>query len=518
MNHKKLTLALMVASSLALGGCNGELEPGEGGTPTTPPTTPPDSGNPTTPPTTPDDEDKVGTWENKDEDDDGIADDKDDYPFDAQRSQYPSFNEAEPNDNPGVATPISLDGGVVVNGVISSELDKGDLYRFSLTEPTSLTAYLYAQSPRFLPQVYVSNEQGLVQNDIVLHKSQSPNVYVVNFQLHEAGTYHLSVIDEAFSGEPDLSYQVTMFVDADVDAFDDEKELALGSDIENQDLDADGIIDGLEFSGTLAFIGTDIDGDGQPNWRDTDADGDGFDDVVEGVSDLDRDLKPNFLDLDADGNGIDDAVEGGDPADPLNTDGDRFIDHLDLDDDNDGIFDVNDLQRLVPANTVVWQAPGDLFVSQLHTLFEGSSILNFIRAGDSFELWVEGYPAAPESPLLVANINGQDFNLFPTQTVREGEITRLRFKLPEVAGKGRLSVVAGTEKSEAFPIEIGDATLPLLLKSNPVELSAGQQITLSGDNFDEDTTVFFNKLASSISLIDTNTLSVTVPEGVTGGS
>ncbi|QYJ76086.1 IPT/TIG domain-containing protein [Shewanella sp. FJAT-52076] len=518
MNHKKLTLALMIASSLALGGCNGELEPGEGGTPTNPPTTPPDSGNPTTPPTTPGDEDKVGTWENKDEDGDGIPDDRDDYPFDAERSQYPSFNEAEPNDNPGVATPISLDGGVVVKGVISSELDKGDLYRFSLTEPRSLTAYLYAQSPRFLPQVYVSNEQGLVQNDIVLHKSQSPNVYVVNFQLHEAGTYHLSVIDEAFSGEPDLSYQVTMFVDADVDAFDDEKELALGSDVENQDLDADGIIDGLEFSGTLAFIGTDIDGDGQPNWRDSDADGDGFADAVEGLSDLDRDLKPNFLDLDADGNGIDDAVEGGDPADPLNTDGDRFIDHLDLDDDNDGIFDVNDLQRLVPARSVVWQAPGDLFVSELRTLFDDSSILNFIRAGDSFELWVEGYPTAPESPLLVANINGQDFNLFPTQTVREGQITRLRFTLPEVAGKGRLSVVSGTDKSEAFPIEIGDATLPLLLKSNPVELRAGQQITLSGDNFDEDTTVFFNKLASSVSLIDANTLSVTVPEGVTGGS
>ncbi|MEC8328406.1 MAG: hypothetical protein VX100_20285 [Pseudomonadota bacterium] len=60
-----------------------------------------------------------GTWENKDEDGDGALDENDDYPFDPRKSQYPVYLEQEPNDNPGIATPIKLVQGVRVKGVIS---------------------------------------------------------------------------------------------------------------------------------------------------------------------------------------------------------------------------------------------------------------------------------------------------------------------------------------------------------------------------------------------------------------
>jgi gliding motility-associated-like protein len=93
------------------------------------------------------------------------------------------------------------------------------------------------------------------------------------------------------------------------------------------DSDGDGISDAVE--GT-----TDIDGDGTPNYRDLDSDGDGIPDATEGTVDTDGDGTPNYRDLDSDGDGIDDATEG-----TRDTDGDTTPDYLDLDSDADGISD-----------------------------------------------------------------------------------------------------------------------------------------------------------------------------------
>ena len=126
-----------------------------------------------------------GTWENKDEDGDGVPDELDDYPFDSSRNKYPVFIEQEPNDNPSVATPIEIDQGVIVRGVISSELDKGDLFKFVTTELKQYTAVFKTSSARFKPQVYISNEDGLVINDIFLYQYAKPNIYVVSFPIYD---------------------------------------------------------------------------------------------------------------------------------------------------------------------------------------------------------------------------------------------------------------------------------------------------------------------------------------------
>ena len=115
----------------------------------------------------------------------------------------------------------------------------------------------------------------------------------------------------------------------------------------------------------------DNDGDGIPDNIDDDDDNDGISDVDEGTGDSDGDGISDYLDLDSDNDGIYDVVEGGngdqdtngdgvidsndtgftdtdndgmadgtDGTTPSDTDGDNIPDYLDIDSDNDGIFDV----------------------------------------------------------------------------------------------------------------------------------------------------------------------------------
>jgi large repetitive protein len=136
------------------------------------------------------------------------------------------------------------------------------------------------------------------------------------------------------------------------------------------DTDGDGVVNSRDTVTGLG-VGTypvppDTDGDGTPDYRDLDADGDGIRDLVEanagcvdtvappgvcdgadanadGIADdaaatrpdTDGDGRPDYRDLDADNDGIRDAVEG-----TRDSDGDGRPDFRDLDSDNDGIPDV----------------------------------------------------------------------------------------------------------------------------------------------------------------------------------
>ena len=123
----------------------------------------------------------------------------------------------------------------------------------------------------------------------------------------------------------------------------------------------------------LTIYCNDIDGDGIPDIDDIDNDNDGISDLDEGTGDTDGDGIPDYLDIDSDNDGIYDVDESGngdldtnndgvidandngfadtnnngmaDDAEstiPLDTDGDGLANHLDLDSDNDGIYDVDE--------------------------------------------------------------------------------------------------------------------------------------------------------------------------------
>jgi len=111
------------------------------------------------------------------------------------------------------------------------------------------------------------------------------------------------------------------------------------------DEDDDGVFDKNEYG--PGGIGTprDSDGDGTPDYQDSDDDGDGIPTSVEapgGVAiDSDGDGVPDYRDGDSDNDGVADGVEvGGDVNNPLDTDGDGVPDYRDVDSDNDGIPDL----------------------------------------------------------------------------------------------------------------------------------------------------------------------------------
>jgi len=87
---------------------------------------------------------------------------------------------------------------------------------------------------------------------------------------------------------------------------------------------------------------------------DTDSDGDGIADAVEGMGDADGDGIQNSADDDSDGDGIPDADEArsGNPCVPRDTDNDGVPDYLDLDSDNDGLPDARERELGTdPINT-----------------------------------------------------------------------------------------------------------------------------------------------------------------------
>ncbi len=103
------------------------------------------------------------------------------------------------------------------------------------------------------------------------------------------------------------------------------------------DSDGDGILDSVEKGTGNALL--DTDGDGSPDYLDLDSDNDGILDSVEGTVDTDGDGIPNYRDLDSDADGIPDSVEKGTGSTLLDTDGDSIPNYLDTDSDGDGISD-----------------------------------------------------------------------------------------------------------------------------------------------------------------------------------
>ncbi len=111
------------------------------------------------------------------------------------------------------------------------------------------------------------------------------------------------------------------------------------------DSDNDGVPDNVECPSGAPC--QDTDGDGTPDYLDSDHDGDGTPDSVEAVTDTDGDGTMDYFDditdgNDSDGDGITDDVECSTSAPCVDTDGDGTPDYLDLDSDADGTPDATE--------------------------------------------------------------------------------------------------------------------------------------------------------------------------------
>ncbi|WP_392449824.1 Ig-like domain-containing protein [Staphylococcus massiliensis] len=173
--------------------------------------------------------------------------------------------------------------------------------------------------------------------------------------------------------------------DDDNDGLSDEIERLLNLDPVNPDSDGDGVIDGDEDADADGTTNAnddypndakrqidkqlDTDGDGIPNHLDSDDDNDGLSDEIERLLNLDP------VNPDSDGDGVIDGDEDADadgttnanddyPSDAkrqidkqLDTDGDGIPNHIDSDDDNDGLSD--EIERLLNLDPMNSDSDGD---------------------------------------------------------------------------------------------------------------------------------------------------------------
>ena len=170
---------------------------------------------------------------------------------------------------------------------------------------------------------------------------------------------------------------IDVITDTDSDGIPDNVDSSAGFGLTSvPDADQDGIPDALEIGPDPANP-IDTDGDGTPDYLDTDSDNDGIPDALEAGAnpanpvDTDGDGTPDFQDTDSDNDGIPDSVEAGvNPTNPVDTDLDGVPDYLDLDSDNDGLTDVEEsggvdadmdglLDTGLPLTTTVVDTDGD---------------------------------------------------------------------------------------------------------------------------------------------------------------
>ena len=168
----------------------------------------------------------------------------------------------------------------------------------------------------------------------------------------DSGSLIFSLADTDGDGERDV-----LDLDSDNDSIPDIIEAGgVDSDGDGRvdnfiDADGKGIGDSLGVTGLELF---DTDGDGAPDFRDTDSDGDGLSDLTEAggsgtnPADTDGDGAPDFRETDSNGDGIPDGAGGSLGESPIggaggpDSDGDGIRNQIDLDDDNDGILDVDE--------------------------------------------------------------------------------------------------------------------------------------------------------------------------------
>ncbi len=109
-------------------------------------------------------------------------------------------------------------------------------------------------------------------------------------------------------------------IDSDGDGLSDQYERKIGTEAFLADTDGDGINDGIEVGKNLQKP-RDSDSDKHIDAVDIDDDNDGLPSILEGVADKDKDGVPNYLDTDSDNDGVSDNIESGAKNQDKNLDG-----------------------------------------------------------------------------------------------------------------------------------------------------------------------------------------------------
>lgn len=148
--------------------------------------------------------------------------------------------------------------------------------------------------------------------------------------------------------DEDVTLPCPEAVDADRDTITNEDETAYDADFDGdgtpnyQDTDSDNdtLLDSEEAGDDDCWTEpVDSDADSMPDFLDLDSDGNGIRDDAESTADADDDGTPDFADTDDDDDTIPDSDEITDPSDPDDTDGDTVPDYQDPDSDGDTIQD-----------------------------------------------------------------------------------------------------------------------------------------------------------------------------------
>lgn len=141
------------------------------------------------------------------------------------------------------------------------------------------------------------------------------------------------------------------------------------------DSDGDGIPDASDPAPHVPGVYTDGDGDGIVDAIDQDLDNDGIPNDVEGAQDSDGDGLPNLVDLDSDNDGIPDLVEAG----GADADGDGIADNL-ADSNGNGVPDAYDAANGGAALQIV-DTDGDGFVNFLDVDSDADGLSDLLEAG-----------------------------------------------------------------------------------------------------------------------------------------
>ena len=139
-----------------------------------------------------------------------------------------------------------------------------------------------------------------------------------------------------------------------------------------------------------------------------------------------------------------------------------------------------------------------------------------MRIGDTSELEVVGLHDSADNLVIVYYVNGLVFNSIPRINRKDCNSTYLSLDLPNIKGTGYLQVAYDEIISEELPLEIFDATNPIIT-SKLQSFSPGQTITINGENFDSDTTVFFSGTAVKPSISNDSEIVVEIPNQVSSG-